>query len=290
MINHEDSIKYEENLTPTVQDAVVITFSREAFGWNHSDWWKGIEVVSGRGRRVAMLELDGSEYGPESVHVAWDTIRDGKLVFWKAKLLGVRTAMYHLFLGDLRARTTTDLPNRPLVTTYDFIWSIDCPYSSPHPQWPDYFPGTIRQGYWGDRPCRFVARHSGKVLDVETASQKDGAAVIQYQANGGDNQRWRPEVCDHIGRHRLVAVHSGKALDVEGVSEANGARLTQWGWWGGTNQTWDLVAVDTGYYKIVAAHSGKCLDVLGGSQDDWAPVVQWDYHGGHNQQFAVERL
>ena len=35
-----------------------------------------------------------------------------------------------------------------------------------------------------------VARHSGKVLDVEYASTDDGARVIQYTTHGGANQQW----------------------------------------------------------------------------------------------------
>ena len=32
---------------------------------------------------------------------------------------------------------------------------------------------------------------SGKYLDVSGASGSDGAAVIQWSGNGGDNQKWR---------------------------------------------------------------------------------------------------
>jgi hypothetical protein len=42
-----------------------------------------------------------------------------------------------------------------------------------------------------DGYVRFVARHSGKVLDVEGASLDDGARVIQYTGHGGANQQWR---------------------------------------------------------------------------------------------------
>jgi hypothetical protein len=41
-----------------------------------------------------------------------------------------------------------------------------------------------------DGYVRIVARHSGKVLDVEYASLDDGAEVIQYSSHGGANQQW----------------------------------------------------------------------------------------------------
>src|ERR671912_2899996 len=52
-----------------------------------------------------------------------------------------------------------------------------------------------------------VARHSGKCLDVERASQNDVAAIIQWTCHGGDNQRWRLEPAPDGGVF-LVAVHS----------------------------------------------------------------------------------
>lgn len=41
-----------------------------------------------------------------------------------------------------------------------------------------------------DGYVRIVARHTGKLLDVEGASIYDGAQVIQYTGHGGANQQW----------------------------------------------------------------------------------------------------
>lgn len=41
-----------------------------------------------------------------------------------------------------------------------------------------------------DRYVRFVARHSGKAMDVEGASADEGAHVIQYTPHDGANQQW----------------------------------------------------------------------------------------------------
>jgi len=75
---------------------------------------------------------------------------------------------------------------------------------------------------------RIVARHSGKVLDIEQASMDDGAPLIQYDWKGGDNQRFS---VDDVGDGNFVitAKHSGKVLDVAGASQSDGAAVTQWG-------------------------------------------------------------
>ena len=76
----------------------------------------------------------------------------------------------------------------------------------------------MSEGYW-----RVIARHSGKCLDVSSASTDDGAAIIQWQCHGGENQQWRVEAV--TGGYRLVARNSGKCLDVQGESTNDGGSL-----------------------------------------------------------------
>jgi hypothetical protein len=38
---------------------------------------------------------------------------------------------------------------------------------------------------------QLVARHSGKCLDVSSASNADGAALVQWTCGTGANQQWR---------------------------------------------------------------------------------------------------
>jgi len=42
---------------------------------------------------------------------------------------------------------------------------------------------------------RLVAKHSGRVLDVNLPD-RDQANVVQHKWHGGDNQRWRIEVVE----------------------------------------------------------------------------------------------
>ncbi|HEX2142987.1 MAG TPA: RICIN domain-containing protein [Glycomyces sp.] len=130
-----------------------------------------------------------------------------------------------------------------------------------------------------------TARHSGKCLNVDSASTEDGALLQQYDCNGAENQQWELRSVGG-GYYEIVAVHSGKCLDVEGASTANSAQILQWSCHGRTNQQWELRDAGGGYSEIVARHSGKCLDVNAASTANGALLLQYDCWGGENQQFA----
>jgi hypothetical protein len=63
-------------------------------------------------------------------------------------------------------------------------------------------------------------------MDVNGASLDNGARIIQWTCNGGNNQKWK--VSTQGAGFRLQALHSGKCLDVAGVSKATGAAYQQW--------------------------------------------------------------
>ncbi len=103
-----------------------------------------------------------------------------------------------------------------------------------------------------------TARHSGKLLDVFDQSAVDGADVVQWTANGQNNQRW--EFRDAGGGYaNVVNVNSGKCLDVYGGTGAtgDGVRITQWTCHTDTNQQWRLQDAGGGYLQLVARHSNK---------------------------------
>lgn len=119
---------------------------------------------------------------------------------------------------------------------------------------------------------RIVAQHSGKCLDVSGAVQANGAAVMQWECNGGDNQLW--ELIPVGDAYRVVAKHSGRCLDVSEASHSDGAAIIQWDCNGGQNQLWRLVPADRGF-QVVAKHSGKPLNIVADSQTNGAGAVQW---------------
>ncbi len=134
-----------------------------------------------------------------------------------------------------------------------------------------------------------VAKHSGLVLDVTSASTGNGARVIQWGAHGGHNQHFSMEPLGD-GSFRFVAEHSGRVLDVENASTANGARIIQWDWHGGDNQRFLVEDQGNGEMRIRAKHSGLALDVTSSSTAAGAQIIQWPWHGGDNQRFKVDAL
>jgi hypothetical protein len=71
---------------------------------------------------------------------------------------------------------------------------------------------------------RIVARHSGKVVDVQGTATTDGANVHQWTYYGGNSQRW---TVTHLGNnvYQIIGVGSGKALEVASTSTANGTNV-----------------------------------------------------------------
>ena len=133
-----------------------------------------------------------------------------------------------------------------------------------------------------------VNRSSGKALDVYNLSTADGADIVQWSRNNGNQQQWQ-FVASGNGNYRVKSRLSGKVLDVYAKSTANGGEVVQWPDLNGTNQQW-AVAISNGYATLRNVNSGKVLEVQGGSAADGANVVQYDGWNGSNQQWQLVRV
>jgi hypothetical protein len=132
---------------------------------------------------------------------------------------------------------------------------------------------------------RFVARHSGKVMEVGGNSTANGGNVQQWTWIGSKSQVWRIKDVGG-GYHRLVNGNSGLVLDLSGASTAAGANIYQWQWLNFGNQKWKLTRNADGYYVITSQHSGQAVDVWGGNQDG-VNIAQHPVHNRYNQQFLI---
>ncbi|MET0357113.1 MAG: family 43 glycosylhydrolase [Cellvibrio sp.] len=133
----------------------------------------------------------------------------------------------------------------------------------------------------------FTSRLSGKLLEVASADQADGANVVQWSNLGGTNQQWDiASVGD--GYYSIRAVHSGKSLDILNFSGLNGGDIRQWTYFSNPNQQWRFVDAGNGYYGIISKFNNLALDVLGFSTADGGDVVQWQYLNGHNQHWQIQ--
>ncbi len=200
------------------------------------------------------------------------------LLAWKLSIHGV----------DPRAVISFNGRNLSTVSGHRDVNSTECPGGRLY----DLLPQLRNElgGMVSTTPrSTIVSAASNKLVDVWGASQRSGAAAIQWPANGGPNQQWRFEP---LGGdvYRIVAVHSGQVLDVYGASTSPGADVIQWPWTGGANQRWRVVPVSSGLVQLVSVNSGMVLDVYGASTADGAKLIQWPWHGGANQQWSRRQL
>ncbi|MFI1652305.1 RICIN domain-containing protein [Streptomyces avidinii] len=91
---------------------------------------------------------------------------------------------------------------------------------------------------------QIIAKHSGKCLDVEWGSTKNGARVQQYRCTGNINQKW------YLWRRgdnswEIRSVQSNKCLDIYSPSGTPqpGGYLQIWPCHGGGNQAWKIRSV-----------------------------------------------
>jgi Ricin-type beta-trefoil lectin domain-like/Right handed beta helix region len=127
---------------------------------------------------------------------------------------------------------------------------------------------------------------SGKVLDVQAASQEPAATVLLWDWWGGANQQWRLQRQPDDGSYRIQALHSAQVLDVNGGGAGEWISVIQYPWHGGGNQRWLPQPQGNGLWVLQAKHSGKVLDVRDDSNG--APVQQHSGNDGCAQRWKIE--
>ncbi|MET8908970.1 non-reducing end alpha-L-arabinofuranosidase family hydrolase [Micromonospora sp. NPDC004551] len=132
-------------------------------------------------------------------------------------------------------------------------------------------------------------RNSGKALDVYNLATNDGARIVQWARNNGNQQQWQ-FVDSGGGYYRLRSRLSGKVLDVYNWSTANGANVVQWTDGNQANQQFRLADSDSGYVRLINRNSNKVVEVQGASTADGGSIVQYDDWNGPNQQWQLVRV
>jgi alpha-L-fucosidase len=74
---------------------------------------------------------------------------------------------------------------------------------------------------------RLVARHSGKVADVQSAGTANGTNVLQWPWLNQTNQKWTFAKTGD-GYYKIKGVGSGKLLEVAGLSRDDGGNVGIW--------------------------------------------------------------
>lgn len=133
----------------------------------------------------------------------------------------------------------------------------------------------------------FTSVHSGKLLEVENASNDDGANIVQWDPLGGLNQQWDISNLNN-GCYSIRAAHNGKSIDVYDWSTEDGGEIRQWGYWGGEPQQWRFEDQGDGTYGIISCYSGKALDVYNWSTENGGDIRQWSFWAGPPQLWRIQ--
>ncbi|ANS62431.1 calx-beta domain-containing protein [Streptomyces lincolnensis] len=133
---------------------------------------------------------------------------------------------------------------------------------------------------------RLVARHSGKVADVEGAGTADGTNVAQWRWLNQANQKWT-FTSTGDGYYKVKGVGSGRLLELAGLSRADGGNVGIWSDARAPQQQWAVTPTGDGGYFLINRYSGLCLGVDEGSSADGANIEQQPYASQSRQQWQI---
>ncbi|MBQ9043556.1 MAG: RICIN domain-containing protein [Eggerthellaceae bacterium] len=107
---------------------------------------------------------------------------------------------------------------------------------------------------------------SGRVLDVQGANRRDGANVMIYDSNNGNNQKFAVAYLGS-GQYSVRNAVTTRAV------QASGANVQMQGWSGAAAQKWraDLVGAKT--FRFVNVSTGTAMDVAGHATANSSNVV-----------------
>ncbi|MGC4852411.1 glycoside hydrolase family 27 protein [Micromonospora sp. DT4] len=117
---------------------------------------------------------------------------------------------------------------------------------------------------------------AGRCLDVNGASQTNGATAIIWDCHGQANQSWTSTSAQEL------RVYGGKCLDVNNAGTANGTSVIIWDCHGQANQQWRFNADGS----ITAVAAGRCLDLVGNGTANGTRAQIWDCNGAANQRWS----
>ncbi|MFG1885667.1 glycoside hydrolase family 27 protein [Micromonospora sp. NPDC049102] len=117
---------------------------------------------------------------------------------------------------------------------------------------------------------------AGRCLDVNGASQTNGATAIIWDCHGQANQSWTSTSAQEL------RVYGGKCLDVYDGGTANGTSVIIWDCHGQANQQWRFNADGS----ITAVASGRCLDLVGNGTANGTRAQIWDCNGAASQRWS----
>ena len=187
------------------------------------------------------------------------------------------------------------------INDFNTVYSADYATTSKRP--------TLRISYNSSEPSSRPAqrleynavyfiknKNSGKYLDISGGSAYNGANVIQYNLNGGNNQKWKIVNAGN-GECKIVSMSSPSGtqyvLNVETNSSNNGVNINVYKDANVANRRFKIgMNTDFFSYRIMSKCSEyrKVVTVEGASCSDSANVIQYQYNVSNNDEWIFERV
>jgi hypothetical protein len=160
-------------------------------------------------------------------------------------------------------------------------------------------PSCSSQNYSGldpNRQYKIQSIATNLVLDVEGGSIADQARVVQWEAHGGSNQRWKFQPVNGSQDEYQIKPISGIGLSDNGElclsatadGKVNQRKCSQ----GQSAQIWKVTKQGEGFTiaskTTIPEHSGWTLDVPGGNSNWGLQMIIWSPNNGTNQFWRID--
>lgn len=149
--------------------------------------------------------------------------------------------------------------------------------------WLQYTPGSQPDNIAG---VHFIVSAQNNVAVDNGGVFTNGAGIIQWASNNGQNQKWNFTQNDD-NSWNIISEQSWLALDVPGGSATNGLQLDQWTPTRANNQRWWVDVQSDGTYKIWNQATSGALDNSSNSTNGYK-LVQWGWNGGQQQRWLLK--
>lgn len=151
--------------------------------------------------------------------------------------------------------------------------------------------------YVGEGYYKIKAKHSNKVLTVESSTPRIGSAIMQQEDKNLDTQKWiLKKYAESV--YAIISKCGNLYIDLGGANTKNGQALQLKSQTDLKNQQFVLVneaptknikQVSNGIYQITLKNN-KVVDVAGGSRNNGTNVQIWDNARAQQQKFRLEKI
>jgi hypothetical protein len=182
---------------------------------------------------------------------------------------------------------STSVPAHGVVVIKIHVDTVPLPNGDPNP--PKPLIPTGGQNILPNSLYSIINVNSNKCLTVSGASNNEGAAIVQWTYNNGDNDKWKITALPD-GYYKITNKKSDKVLTVNGSSTLDDATIIQSGSSILDSDKWHIADYGDKTYIFINKKSGKVFNIPNSSTTDGTGIVQFPANGATNQRFRLNSV